>query len=132
MFAGGFYAPQPLVEPLATPQTLGAGSNSWVPPSQSNANRLPAKPSPRPTTLPALYLVVTFLLNPVLLPHIFHFSLSLSIQKSFHSNSIGLCLPLHLIISVNMAIGNIYFIATIAVIGGGLFGFDISSVSTRT
>ena len=28
-----------------------------------------------------------------------------------------------------MAIGNIYFIATIAVIGGGLFGFDISSVS---
>jgi len=28
-----------------------------------------------------------------------------------------------------MAIGNIYFIAAIAVIGGGLFGFDISSMS---
>jgi hypothetical protein len=28
-----------------------------------------------------------------------------------------------------MAIGNIYFITTIAVIGGGLFGFDISSMS---
>ena len=28
-----------------------------------------------------------------------------------------------------MAIGNIYFISAIAVIGGGLFGFDISSVS---
>jgi hypothetical protein len=29
-----------------------------------------------------------------------------------------------------MIIGNIYFIAAIAVLGGGLFGFDISSVST--
>ena len=28
-----------------------------------------------------------------------------------------------------MAIGNIYVIAAIAVIGGGLFGFDISSMS---
>ena len=28
-----------------------------------------------------------------------------------------------------MAIGNIYFIAAIAIIGGGLFGFDISSQS---
>jgi sugar porter (SP) family MFS transporter len=28
-----------------------------------------------------------------------------------------------------MAIGNIYFIAAIAIIGGGLFGFDISSMS---
>lgn len=28
-----------------------------------------------------------------------------------------------------MAIGNVYFIAAIAIIGGGLFGFDISSQS---
>lgn len=28
-----------------------------------------------------------------------------------------------------MAVGNIYVIATIAIIGGGLFGFDISSMS---
>ena len=28
-----------------------------------------------------------------------------------------------------MAIGNLYFIAAIAVVGGGLFGFDISSMS---
>ena len=28
-----------------------------------------------------------------------------------------------------MAIGNIYLIAAIAVVGGGLFGFDISSMS---
>lgn len=30
---------------------------------------------------------------------------------------------------MGMQIGNIYFIAAIAVIGGGLFGFDISSMS---
>nr|POF06878.1 high-affinity glucose transporter [Quercus suber] len=30
---------------------------------------------------------------------------------------------------ITMAIGNIYFIAAVAVIGGGLFGFDISSMS---
>ena len=28
-----------------------------------------------------------------------------------------------------MAVGNIYFIAAVAIIGGGLFGFDISSMS---
>ena len=28
-----------------------------------------------------------------------------------------------------MAIGNVYFIAAIAIVGGGLFGFDISSQS---
>jgi len=28
-----------------------------------------------------------------------------------------------------MAVGNIYLIAAIAIIGGGLFGFDISSMS---
>jgi hypothetical protein len=31
----------------------------------------------------------------------------------------------------NMAIGNLYVISAIAVIGGGLFGFDISSMSVR-
>ena len=28
-----------------------------------------------------------------------------------------------------MAVGNIYFIAAVAIVGGGLFGFDISSMS---
>ena len=28
-----------------------------------------------------------------------------------------------------MAVGNIYLISAISIIGGGLFGFDISSVS---
>jgi hypothetical protein len=28
-----------------------------------------------------------------------------------------------------MAVGNIYLIAAVAIIGGGLFGFDISSMS---
>lgn len=30
-----------------------------------------------------------------------------------------------------MAIGNIYVIAAVAVVGGGLFGFDISSLSAQ-
>ena len=30
-----------------------------------------------------------------------------------------------------MPVGNIYFIAAVAVVGGGLFGFDISSMSAQ-
>lgn len=56
----------------------------------------------------------------LILPHS-PLSLFLELKPQFNS--------IQFQIQLSMAVGNIYVIATIAIIGGGLFGFDISSMS---
>jgi MFS family permease len=67
----------------------------------------------------------------------------ISLLKAYSSPPFALLhfLPLHIVTSFvfelrlpswpasTMAIGNIYLIAAVSIIGGGLFGFDISSMS---